>query len=84
MHTYGLQVVIMALLGIFFGIILTALIGVYLTMNPIVTPEWSATLYLTPLDYFTNSLILFLASVVAGYVPAYQVSREDIQSAMRA
>jgi len=84
MHTYGLQVVIMALLGIFFGIILTALIGVYLTMNPIVTPEWSATLYLTPLDYFMNSLILFLASVVAGYVPAYQVSREDIQSAMRA
>ena len=42
MHTYGLQVVIMALLGIFFGIILTALIGVYLTMHPIVTPEWSA------------------------------------------
>ncbi|MFA5267292.1 MAG: FtsX-like permease family protein [Methanoregula sp.] len=84
MHTYGLQVVIMALLGIFFGIILTAIIGVYLTMNPIVTPEWSATLYLTPWDYFTNSLILFLASVVAGYVPAYQVSREDIQSAMRA
>lgn len=84
MHNYGFQVVIMALLGIFFGVILTSLIGVYLTMNPIVTPEWSATLYLTPWDYFLNSLILFLASVVAGYVPAYQVSREDIQSAMRA
>jgi putative ABC transport system permease protein len=84
MHNYGFQVVIMALLGIFFGVILTAIIGVYLTMNPIVTPEWSATLYLTPWDYFLNSLILFLASVVAGYVPAYQVSREDIQSAMRA
>jgi len=84
MHTYGLQVVIMALLGIFFGVILTAMIGVYLSIHPIVTPEWSATLYLTPVDYLTNSLILFLASVVAGYVPAYQVSREDIQSAMRA
>jgi putative ABC transport system permease protein len=84
MHTYGLQVVIMALLGIFFGVILTAMIGVYLSIHPIVTPEWSATLYLTPMDYLTNSLILFLAAVVAGYVPAYQVSREDIQSAMRA
>jgi putative ABC transport system permease protein len=84
MHTYGLQVVIMALLGIFFGVIITAILGVYLTIHPIVTPEWSATLYLTPMDYLTNSLILFLASVVAGYVPAYQVSREDIQSAMRA
>lgn len=83
MHTYGLQVVIMAVLGIFFGIIITALLGVYLAMNPIVTPEWSAYLLLTPEDYIINSLILFLASVVAGY-PAYQVSREDIQSAMRA
>ncbi len=84
MHNYGFQVIIMAILGIFFGILLTSLIAVYLTAHPIVTPEWSATLYLTPLDYITNSLILFLASLVAGYVPAYQVSREDIQTAMRA
>ena len=84
MHNYGFQVIIMAVIGIFFGIILTSLIAVYLNANPVVTPEWSATLYLTPLDYITNSLILFLASLVAGYVPAYQVSREDIQTAMRA
>jgi putative ABC transport system permease protein len=84
MHNYGFQVIIMAVLGIFFGIILTLLIAVYMAANPVVTPEWSATLYLTPMDYLTNSLILFLASVVAGYVPAWQVSREDIQSAMRA
>jgi putative ABC transport system permease protein len=84
MHNYGFQVIIMAVIGIFFGIILTSLIAVYLTANPVVTPEWSATLFLTPMDYITNSLILFLASLVAGYVPAYQVSREDIQTAMRA
>jgi putative ABC transport system permease protein len=65
-------------------VILTFLISLYMTAHPVVTPEWSATLYLTPMDYVTNSLILFLASVVAGYVPAWQVSREDIQSAMRA
>jgi putative ABC transport system permease protein len=84
MHNYGLQVVIMAVMGIFFGIILTLLISLYMASHPVVTPEWSATLYLTPMDYITNSVILFLASVVAGYVPAWQVSREDIQSAMRA
>jgi putative ABC transport system permease protein len=84
MHNYGFQVIIMAVMGIFFGILLTSLIAVYMAANPVVTPEWSATLYLTPMDYITNSLILFLASVVAGYVPAYQVSREDIQTAMRA
>jgi putative ABC transport system permease protein len=84
MHNYGFQVIIMAVLGIFFGVIFTSLLAVYMVAHPIVTPEWSATLYLTPMDLLTNSLILFLASVVAGYVPAYQVSREDIQTAMRA
>jgi putative ABC transport system permease protein len=84
MHNYGFQVIIMAVLGILFGLVLTLLIAAYLSAHPIVTPEWSATLYLTPWDLLENSLILFLASVVAGYVPAYQVSREDIQTAMRA
>jgi ABC-type lipoprotein release transport system permease subunit len=35
------------------------------------------------MDLITNSLILFGAAILAGYIPAYQVSREDIQSAMR-
>lgn len=84
MHNYGMQVVIMAVMGIIFGVIITLLISIYMAAHPVVTPEWSATLYLTPMDYITNSLILFCASVVAGYVPAWQVSREDIQTAMRA
>ena len=84
MHSYGFQVIIMAVLGIIFGLVITLSMAAYLAANPIVTPEWSATLYLTPMDLIINSLILFAASIVAGYVPAYQVSREDIQSAMRA
>jgi len=84
MHSYVFQVMILAVLGIILGIILTSLLAVYMALHPIVTPAWSATLYLTPMDLFTNSLILFIAAMVAGYVPAYQVSREDIQSAMRA
>jgi putative ABC transport system permease protein len=84
MHNYGFQVIILAILGIILGIILTLLLAMYMAIHPIVTPEWSATLYLTPMDLITNSLILFAAAILAGYVPAYQVSREDIQTAMRA
>jgi len=84
MHNYGFQVIIMAVLGIILGLIITLLMAAYMAANPIVTPEWSATLYLTPMDLLMNSLILFVAALVAGYVPAYQVSREDIQDAMRA
>ena len=84
MHNYGFQVIILAILGIILGIVLTLLLAVYMAYHPIVTPEWSASLYLTPMDLVTNSLILFVAAIIAGYVPAYQVSREDIQTAMRA
>lgn len=84
MHNYGFQVIILAVLGIILGIIIALLLAMYMAAYPIVTPEWSATLYLTPMDLVINSVILFCAAVVAGYVPAYQVSREDIQTAMRA
>jgi putative ABC transport system permease protein len=84
MHSYGFQVIILAGLGIILGIALTMLLAVYMTYNPVVTRAWSATLYLTPTDIATNSLILLVAAIIAGYVPAYQVSREDIQTAMRA
>jgi putative ABC transport system permease protein len=84
MHNYGFQVIILGILGIILGIIITLVLAAYMSVHPIVTPEWSAYLYLTPMDLVINSVILFCAAVVAGYVPAYQVSREDIQTAMRA
>jgi putative ABC transport system permease protein len=84
MHSYGLQVMILALFGIIIGIMITTLLGLYMAVHPIVTPVWSATLYLTPLDILVNSLILFSAAVVAGYVPAWRVAGEDIQKTMRA
>jgi putative ABC transport system permease protein len=84
MHNYGFQVIILGILGIILGIIITLALAAYMTVHPIVTPEWSAYLYLTPMDLVINSVILFCAAAVAGYVPAYQVSREEIQTAMRA
>ncbi|GAB6284134.1 MAG: ABC transporter permease [Methanoregula sp.] len=84
MHNYGFQVIILAVLGIILGIIMALLLNVYMAYNPIVTADWTTSLYMTPMDLAMNSLILFIAAIVAGYLPAYQVSREDIQSAMRA
>jgi len=84
MHNYGFQVIILATFGIMLGVTLAVLLALYLSYHPIVTPEWSAYMYLTPMDLVSNSLILFASVLVAGYVPAYQVSREEIQSTMRA
>jgi len=83
MHNYGFQVMILGILGIMLGNILTLILAQYMAYNPIVTMEWSASLYITPMDLLVNSVILFVTAIIAGYVPAYQISREDIQTAMR-
>ena len=84
MHAYGFQVILLSLMGIALGVILTLPLNVYMQYNPVVTIEWSASLYITPMDLVMNSVILFAVSLIAGYVPAYQIAREDIQSGMRA
>jgi putative ABC transport system permease protein len=84
MHNYGFQVIILAAFGILLGVIITSLLVLYMSVNPIVTPEWSASMYLTPMDFITNSLILFGAAIVAGYIPAWRIAQEDIQKSMRA
>ncbi|MDD1672726.1 MAG: FtsX-like permease family protein [Methanomicrobiales archaeon] len=83
MHSYGLQVIILSLAGILVGFLFTGLIVVYMTYYPMVTPEFSATPYVTPLDLAFNGIILFAASVVSGYLPAWRVARENIQNVIR-
>jgi putative ABC transport system permease protein len=84
MHSYGFQVIILATAGILMGFLFTGLLALYMTFYPMVTPEFSASLYVTPMDLATNGLILFVASVAAGYLPAWQVAREKIQDVLRA
>ncbi|HZD43010.1 MAG TPA: FtsX-like permease family protein, partial [Methanomicrobiales archaeon] len=84
MHSYGFQVILLSIAGILLGFLFTAIIVVYMTYYPMVTTEFSATPYVTPLDLASNGIILFLASVLAGYFPAWKVSRENIRHTMRA
>jgi putative ABC transport system permease protein len=84
MHSYGFQVILLSIAGILVGFFFTALITLYMTYYPMVTPEFSATPYVTPLDLATNGIILFAASVISGYFPAWKVSRENIRQVIRA
>jgi putative ABC transport system permease protein len=83
MHSYGFQVIILSTAGILMGFVFTGLLVLYMTYNPMVTPEFSATPYVTFVDLAENGLILFIASVIAGYLPAWKVARENIQDVMR-
>ena len=84
MNSYGFQVVLLSIAGILVGFLFTGLIVLYMTYCPMVTPSFSATPYVTPLDLAINGIILFLASVIAGYLPAWKVSRENIRQVIRA
>jgi putative ABC transport system permease protein len=83
MNSYGFQVIILSITGILMGFAFTGLLVLYMTYNPMVTPEFSATPYVTFSDLAANGLILFIASVIAGYLPAWKVARENIQDVMR-
>jgi putative ABC transport system permease protein len=83
MNSYGFQVIILSITGILMGFAFTGLLVLYMTYNPMVTPEFSATPYVTFTDLAANGLILFIASVIAGYLPAWKVARENIQDVMR-
>ncbi|MGA2934366.1 MAG: FtsX-like permease family protein [Methanomicrobiales archaeon] len=83
MNSYGFQVIILSATGILLGFVFTGLLVLYMTIYPMVTPTFSATPYVTFSDLATNGLILFIASVIAGYLPAWKVARENIQDVMR-
>jgi len=83
MNSYGFQVIIISIAGILTGFVFTGLLVLYMTYYPMVTPQFSATPYVTFTDLAVNGLILFIASVIAGYLPAWKVARENIQDVMR-
>jgi putative ABC transport system permease protein len=83
MHSYGFQVILLSLAGILVGFCFTGLIIAYMTYYPMVTPEFSATPYVTPIDLAANGIILFAGSVISGYLPAWKVSRENIRQVIR-
>lgn len=83
MNSYGFQVIILSVTGILMGFAFTGLLVFYMTIYPMVTPTFSATPYVTFTDLAANGLILFIASVIAGYLPAWKVARENIQDVMR-
>jgi putative ABC transport system permease protein len=83
MHSYGFQVIILSIAGILLGFVFTGLIVMYMTYYPMVTPEFSATPYVTPFDLAFNGMVLFAASVMSGYLPAWKVARQNIQQVLR-
>jgi len=83
-NSYLFQVLILASLGILFGILVVLGLTAYFSAYPIEFPEGSVSPYLVPAEIGTNALYLFFTSALAGFIPAWRIARKDILESMRA
>jgi putative ABC transport system permease protein len=83
-NSYLFQVLILAILGIIFGILVVLGLTAYFTAFPIEFPEGSISPYIVPADIGINALYLFGASALAGYIPAWRIANKEILESMRA
>lgn len=83
-NSYLFQVLILAILGIIFGILVVLGLTAYFTTFPIEFPEGNISPYIVPADIGINAIYLFLASALAGYIPAWRIANKEILESMRA
>ena len=82
-NSYLFQVLILAILGIIFGILVVLGLTAYFTAFPIEFPEGNISPYIVPADIAINALYLFGASALAGYIPAWRIANKEILESMR-
>ena len=83
-NSYLFQVLILAILGIIFGILVVLGLTAYFTAFPIEFPEGNISPYIVPADIGINAIYLFGASALAGYIPAWRIANKEILESMRA
>jgi putative ABC transport system permease protein len=81
--SYVFQVIILAIMGIIFGLFILFALDRYFAVFPIVFPDGDVRPAFTIAEIASNAVLLFVASAIAGFIPAWMVAREGILAAMR-
>lgn len=82
-NSYVLQVLFITGVGALVGIALNAGVTTYLTAYPLVFPGGPVYPDVEVSSILRSIASLFAVSIVAGYIPAWQIAREEILSAIR-
>jgi putative ABC transport system permease protein len=83
-RSYLLQVLVICTLGTLFGLIAVGALEAWFTAHPLVFPDGELVPRFDPAALVENAAWLYAVSLVAGYVPAWRITREQILSAMKA
>lgn len=80
---YVMQAAFYALLGSLFGALLTyGLLVPYFAANPIQFPFSDGILSADPYDTFVKFVVLFITTLIAGFVPAWIIARQNTLNAI--
>ncbi len=83
-RSYLIQVLAICTLGTLLGLVMVGLLGAWFTANPLVFPDGVVVPRFDGAALVENAIWLFAVSLVAGFVPAWRITRENIISAMKA
>lgn len=83
-RSYLIQVFIICALGTLLGLAMVGALGAWFTAHPLVFPDGVVVPRFEAVALVENTAWLFAVSMVAGFVPAWRITRENIISAMKA
>lgn len=81
--SYLFQVLFMAVWGSILGLILSFLLIAYLNIHPLVFPGGAVYPMVEAGPFIRSIIMLYLVSILSGFVPSYQTSKEPILDAIR-
>lgn len=82
-NSYVMQVIFICLIGTVLGSLLLGMMVLYFTTYPIEFPDGNVTPIVTISMIIENTAMLFIASAIAGFIPAWRVVNEGILEAIR-
>ncbi len=82
-RSYVLQTLFIAVIGVAAGLCIVECLSLYFGAYPIRFPDGDVSLHIETGILLESGILLILASIVAGYLPASRIAGEKILTAMR-
>lgn len=82
-NSYVIQVIFVCLIGSLLGFLMLEMMTAYFTAYPMEFPDGDVIPIVDYKALIENTALLFLSSAIAGYIPAWRITQENILDAMR-
>lgn len=81
--SYMIQTMAIAITGIGIGYCIVYGLSAWFTLHPIEFPDGNVSPFIDGALLIESSVLLLIASAIAGYIPAWRIVREDILNSIR-